>query len=75
MTDTPDPAKARYLILMTLRFTAALMVMIGVVLALGNRDWIDPAIARPLGIVMIVAGFVDLAVVVPMLVRRWRSPR
>lgn len=80
MTDNPDPtapdpAKARYLVLMVLRFTAALMVMFGVVLAFGDRDWVDPAIARPLGYVLIVTGVIDLTVVVPMLVRRWRSPR
>ena len=74
-TPTPDPAKARFAILMVLRFSAALMIMFGTVLAFGQTDWLDRDIARWLGYVLIAVGFIDLAVVVPMLTRRWRSPR
>ena len=70
----PDPARARFIALALLRVGAALMVGAGVVLAFGDHGWVNRPVATYLGIALIVAGFLEMMVVVPMLVRRWRSP-
>lgn len=73
MTQPPDPARNRFIILTALRFVAAFLVMFGILLAFGRIDWVGPDLAAPLGYALIVAGIADLLVVVPMLARRWRS--
>lgn len=70
-----DPAKNRYMVMMALRVAATLMVVGGVVLAFGERQWLDPETQRIVGYGLMLVGFFDLLVVIPMLLRRWRSPR
>lgn len=74
MTIAPDPARARFITLALLRVGAALMVGLGVVLAFGDHGWVEQPVATWVGIALIAAGFLEMLVVVPMLVRRWRSP-
>ncbi|MEQ1726478.1 MAG: hypothetical protein ABL882_11195 [Sphingopyxis sp.] len=75
MTDpsVPDPARARFAVISAARIIAAILIAFGIVVAYGRLDWIDAAIALPLGIGMIAIGIIDMIVVIPMLVRRWRS--
>ena len=70
----PDRAKARFIMLSLLRFTAAAMVFGGMILAFGSRNYIAQEVSKPLGYALIIIGFLDLVVVVPLLTRRWRSP-
>jgi hypothetical protein len=73
MSNSPDPARSRFLILTVMRFAAAILVMLGILLAYDRVSWVDPAISAPLGYVLIAVGIADLLLVVPMLARRWRS--
>jgi hypothetical protein len=60
--------------LTVLRFTAAAMVFGGLILAFGSRHYIAAEVSKPLGYALIIIGFLDLVVIVPLLTRRWRSP-
>lgn len=73
MTETNDPAKARFIALSAMRVIAALLILAGVVMAFGNRVWIDSETDRIAGFILIAVGFFDLLVLMPMLVRRWKS--
>jgi hypothetical protein len=73
MTTHPDPARNRFIILTAIRFLAAFLVMIGILLVFGRIEWISSDISAPLGYALIVVGIADLLLVVPMLARRWRS--
>lgn len=82
MTQTPqtptpgtETERNRWLALSAMRILAAVMVMAGLLIAYGERDWVDPAIRLPLGLAIAAIGFFDFLVVVPMLARRWRSPQ
>lgn len=71
--NTPDPARARFAMLTVLRFVAAAMVVAGALLLSGNIAAIPSEVGIPLGIALMGIGIVDLLVIVPMLVKRWRS--
>jgi type VI protein secretion system component VasK len=73
MSDA-DPARSRYMVLMAMRAVATLMIVAGVVLAFGERQWLEPETQRMLGYGLLLVGFFDLLVVVPMMLRRWKSP-
>ncbi|MEQ1687358.1 MAG: hypothetical protein ABL874_02170 [Sphingopyxis sp.] len=71
--DGPDPARARFAVISAARIIAAALIAFGIVIAYGRLESVEPAIALPLGVGMIAIGIIDMIVVVPMLVRRWRS--
>lgn len=73
MNTTPDPARNRFIALTAIRFVAAILVMVGILLVYDRVGWVDPDISAPLGYVLIAVGIADLLLVVPMLARRWRS--
>lgn len=73
MSDA-DPARSRYMVLMAMRGIATLMIVAGVVLAFGDRQWLEPETQRMLGYGLLLVGFFDLLVAVPMMLRRWKSP-
>jgi membrane protein implicated in regulation of membrane protease activity len=73
--SSPDPARARFAILMAVRFSAVLMVMGGMLIASDRFPAIAPPVSQWLGYTMMALGFLELVLVVPMLHRRWRSPR
>ena len=82
MTPTPsepngnprsDPARGRFVVLMAVRLSSALLVVFGLGIARNRFPSIDPGIAQYLGYAMIGIGFIELVVVIPMLHRRWRS--
>jgi hypothetical protein len=73
---TPEQtAKSRFMKLTMLRISAAALVILGAMMATGKFETIDASLANPLGIAMIVMGFADLVIIIPMLLRRWRSSR
>lgn len=63
-------ARNRFFALALLRLAGAVMVMFGIVIVAGNRDW-GPVWA---GYALVVLGFLDLALLPRMLARRWRTP-
>ncbi len=68
-----DPARQRFFLLLGLRIGAMLMMLIGATLATG-RSLLFGAASLPVGIVLLVIGTLDLLIVIPLLMRRWRSP-
>lgn len=73
MTNSPDRARNRFIALTAMRFIAAILVMVGILLVYDRVGWVDPAISGPLGYALIAVGIADLLLIVPMLARRWRS--
>lgn len=71
---TADPAKSRYIALMALRIMATVMIVGGIILAFGERQWLEPETQRMLGYGLMAVGFFDLLIVIPMVIRRWKSP-
>lgn len=69
MTD--DPARKRFLAITLLRLSGALLVMFGLVIAAGRFE----SLPRLAGIVMVIVGAIDFALVPVLLARRWRTPR
>ena len=73
MSDNPaprDPAVPRYFAIQVLRLSGALMVAAGLAVLTGRLD-----LPRAAGVVLVLAGLFDFAVVPVLLARRWRSPR
>lgn len=71
---TADPAKSRYIALMALRIMATVMIVGGIILAFGERQWLEPETQRILGYGLMAVGFFDLLIVIPIVIRRWKSP-
>ena len=71
---TADPAKSRYIALMALRIMATVMIVGGIILAFGERQWLEPETQRMLGYGLMAVGFFDLLIVIPIVIRRWKSP-
>lgn len=72
--NATDPAKNRYIVLMALRIAATLMIVGGIILAFGDRAFLEPETQRIVGYMLMAVGFFDLLIVIPMMIRRWKSP-
>ena len=73
MTAPADVARKRFVALTALRFSAAILIILGMAIALERFEFIGPDMAKPIGLVLIAVGAFDLLFFVPMLTRRWRS--
>ncbi|GGB97232.1 hypothetical protein GCM10011494_14630 [Novosphingobium endophyticum] len=65
-----DPAAARFAIIQAVRLTGVACVIGGMIIATGRSslpDWI--------GYVLLANGLVDVFVIPPILVRKWRTPK
>lgn len=71
--NASDPARSRFFAITGLRIIAIALIATGTAMAAGRIAWVDPGVALPIGIIMIGAGLFDLIVIVPKLVRRWKS--
>jgi drug/metabolite transporter (DMT)-like permease len=69
MDDTQ--ARNRFLAISLLRIAGALLVMFGVVIAAGRL----PEVPRVVGIIAVLVGALDFALVPLLLARRWRTPK
>jgi hypothetical protein len=70
-----DPARNKYIMLMALRIAATLMIVAGIVLAFGDRRWFEPETQKIVGYLLMAIGFFDLLIIIPMAIRRWKSPQ
>jgi hypothetical protein len=66
-----DKARNRFLAISLLRLAGALLVMFGLVTAAGRL----PDVPRIVGIVAVLVGALDFALVPLLLARRWRTPK
>ena len=69
-----DPARNKYIVLMALRIAATAMIVGGMLMAFSDRQWFEPETQRIIGYLLMAVGFFDLLVVIPMMIRRWKSP-
>ena len=70
MSQDPDPARQRYLVLMALRLIGTLVAVIGAAMVSGRIGH-----APQLGAVMLVMGAASALVLPVMLARKWKSQR
>jgi hypothetical protein len=66
-----DKARNRFLAISLLRLAGALLVMFGLVIAAGRL----PDVPRIVGIIAVLVGAADFALVPLLLARRWRTPK
>ena len=69
-----DPARNKYIMLMALRIAATAMIVAGIVLAFGDRKLFEPETQKIVGYLLMLVGFFDLLIIIPMMIRRWKSP-
>lgn len=66
-----NQVRNRFLVISVLRVAGALLVMFGLVIAAGRL----PDVPRIVGIVAVLVGALDFALVPLLLARRWRTPK
>lgn len=71
MADPDTLARNRFVAMSILRLAGAVLIMFGVVIASGRFE----SMPRVAGIVMVVVGALDFALVPLFLARRWRTPK
>jgi drug/metabolite transporter (DMT)-like permease len=71
MNDSDALARNRFFALSLLRIAGALLIIAGLVIAAGRFESLPPVA----GIVMVLVGAVDFALVPLWLARRWRTPK
>ena len=71
MTDTPDPARARFFTLGLIRLGGVALALLGV--SIIAKRWIEPA--EIIGGVLMFVAAVDVLVVPVLLAKRWRTPK
>jgi len=64
-------ARNRFLAISLLRLAGALLILFGMVIAAGRL----PEVPRLVGIIAVLVGALDFALVPLMLARRWRTPK
>lgn len=74
-TSADALAKKRFFAISMMRIMGALFVMIGFVLIRGGWELAGQPTDRWIGVVLVLVGAFDFAVMPKLLARRWRSPR
>ena len=67
----PDPAKRRFIVMQAVRLAGVVTVLAGMLIATGKL----PVVPRLAGFLIMVVGFLDMAVMPLVLARRWRTPK
>ncbi len=68
MTDTPDPAKARFFMLTAIRIAGAALAGFGIAIIAGKV-----ALPQPVGIGLFALGMFETLFLPAILARRWKS--
>ena len=64
-----DPAAARFAVIQAVRLSGVVFVTAGILVASGRSPLPDLA-----GYALLVVGLIDVFVIPPILVRKWRTP-
>lgn len=72
MTNTPDPAAARFALLQLVRLAGALLVLTGALVLSGKVEWL-PRLPDAAGYAFVAAGLGVFFALPLVLARRWRS--
>ncbi|WP_309623328.1 hypothetical protein [Novosphingobium sp.] len=68
MTDEAD-AKTRLFILTAVRLASAALIGVGMAIIVGKID-----VPRPAGIAFVIFGLLELLLLPPFLIRKWKTP-
>ena len=71
MTDTDTLARNRFIALSLLRIAGALLIVAGLGIAAGRFE----SMPRAAGVVLVLVGVLNFALVPLWLARRWRTPK
>lgn len=71
MNEADALARNRFLAISLLRIAGALLIMAGLVISSGRWE----SLPRVAGVVMVLVGVIDFALVPLWLARRWRTPK
>lgn len=71
MTDPDTLARNRFFAMSLLRIAGALLIIAGLVIAAGRFE----AMPKAAGVVLVLVGALDFALVPMWLARRWRTPK
>lgn len=71
MTEpTPDPAKARFMIMNVVRLSGIAVALLGLAIIAGKLD-----LGREIGAFLFIFGLFEALFMPTILARRWKSPR
>lgn len=71
MNDVDEArARSRYFAIAFARLAGAALAVLGLVASAGRIDWLPPIA----GIVLMITGLIELAIVPRLLARAWRTP-
>ena len=68
-----DPAKARFLAIVLIRWTGVGLVLLGLLITTG-RVILPPELKQVLGPALVLFGLFDALIMPTLLARRWKSP-
>lgn len=71
MTDTPDPARARFFMLSAIRLGGVVFAFLGIAILV--KRWVEPA--ELVGWTLIAVGAFEVMALPLILARQWRTPR
>lgn len=74
MSESADPAMARFMLIQVTRLVGALIALLGIAVITRRIAALD-GMPELVGYVLLVAGIADFLVVPQVLARKWRSPR
>lgn len=74
MSDAPDPAMGRFMVIQGVRLMGALVALAGIAV-LTHRFAMFDGMPEAVGYVLLVIGIADFLVIPQVLARKWRSPR
>lgn len=70
----PDPARLRFAVIAGLRLTSASIIVAGIVVLFSPMVTFDDGTRKIVGLGLVAIGLLEMLVVIPMFVRRWRTP-
>lgn len=70
MNEDDARARNRYFVIAFARLAGAALAVLGLVAVAGRIDWLPPIA----GIVLMITGLIELAIVPRLLARAWRTP-
>ena len=71
--NTPDPARGRFFAISGLRLTAAMIIAVGFIILFSPMVDFEAGTRKLIGFGLVIIGLFEMLVVIPFLIRRWRT--
>jgi hypothetical protein len=72
--NAPDPARARFFAISGLRLSAAMIIAVGFIVLFSPMVDFEAGMRKLIGFGLVTVGLFELLVVIPYLIRHWRTP-